>query len=230
MSGAERRYTDQEFAAIIEAAAAQPAGAARALPARSGLTLAELQAIAAEVGVAPDAVARVARLLPLQPASEAARLAGGPATVQLEFALETAADEDAANRAVAAIRRIVAQQGTMQRTGSVVEWRSDPGTSTLAVNITTAENGTRVSLLLDRRGTAALLTASSILGAGISFGLTGAILEPTGVVAIGALALGIGGTAAVAARAIWSGSTRRWLRLLARLTGGVAEALEPPAP
>jgi len=93
--------------------------------------------------------------------------------------------------------------------------------------VNSTADGARVSLLVDRRGAAALLTALATMGAGISFGLTGAILEPTGVAAIGGLALGIGGAAAVGARAFWASSTRRYRALLARLTAALAEALEP---
>jgi hypothetical protein len=60
----ERRYTDDEVAAIFEAASAPVAPREdTADPTPTGLTLAELQNIGREVGIAPDRIARAAAAL-----------------------------------------------------------------------------------------------------------------------------------------------------------------------
>jgi hypothetical protein len=58
----ERRYQDDEVAAIFEAAAA-PTTPADEPPAPKGLTLAELQAIGREVGIPPERIAQAAAAL-----------------------------------------------------------------------------------------------------------------------------------------------------------------------
>jgi len=226
----ERRYTDQEFARIMEAATAvRPALPAPGSRPQHRLTLSELQAIAAEVGVSPEAVARIARTLPLRPETDAARLVGGPATIQLEFTLPGEAGDAEANRVLEALRRVTLQQGAARRTGTVLEWTNEwPGS--VAVNVTAADGETRVMILSDRRNAAGGIAAVAVAGAGITFGISGAILEPTGAVAIGALGLAIGGTAAVVARTIWARSTRRCRALLARLTAAVTDALGSETP
>ena len=58
----ERRYQDDEVAAIFEAASTPSAASDDARPA-NGLTLAELQAIGREVGIAPERIAQAAAAL-----------------------------------------------------------------------------------------------------------------------------------------------------------------------
>ena len=221
-----RRYTEQEFATIIsESIQPRLAPAARALQPRPGLSLGEIQAIAAEVGVDAAMVARVARLLPLQAESGTARLVGGPERFQLEFALDRGADGAALDRVAEAIRRVTASQGTVERTERTLAWASRELTS-LAVNVTSGENESRVMIMADRGGAAGLSILFTLLGAGFAFGLGGAILEPTGIAGIGGLGLGIGATAAAVARSLWARSTRHWRSLLGRLTHAVSDAIE----
>src|SRR5258705_3586531 len=64
---ADRRYNDKEIAAIFRAAAEQePQSPQREVARDEGLTLAELQAIGSEVGIASDAVAQAARAVDVQ--------------------------------------------------------------------------------------------------------------------------------------------------------------------
>ncbi|HEX2209982.1 MAG TPA: hypothetical protein VHG93_20065, partial [Longimicrobium sp.] len=59
----ERRYEEEEIAEIFEAAASPRASEGRALAPASGLSLAELQAIGGEVGIAPERIAEAAAAL-----------------------------------------------------------------------------------------------------------------------------------------------------------------------
>jgi hypothetical protein len=59
----ERRYQDDEVAAIFEAASAPTASNDDDVPAEQGLTLAELQAIGREVGIDPERIAQAAASL-----------------------------------------------------------------------------------------------------------------------------------------------------------------------
>lgn len=225
----ERRYTEQEFAAILaESVLAQATTApGSALRPRQGLSLSEIQAIAAEVGVDASVIARAARSLPVESESETARLLGGPERIQLEFSLDRPADPATLDRVLEAVRRATGQQGTAARTDSTLEWSSKELTQ-FGVNVTAGDGESRVMILVDRGGAAGLTVLFAALGAFTTFGVGGAILEPTGVVAIGGLALGIGATAALTARTLWSRATRRCRALLARVSAAVAEAIERP--
>lgn len=79
----ERRYGDDEIAAIFsKAAKEEPQLPAVRASREDGLTLAELQAIGRETGIAPDAVARAARSLDARPAGRVRRYLGLPIGVE----------------------------------------------------------------------------------------------------------------------------------------------------
>lgn len=59
----ERRYADDEVAQIFEAATTTATRPGRAVTTRQGLTLAELQSIGGEVGIAPERIAEAAASL-----------------------------------------------------------------------------------------------------------------------------------------------------------------------
>lgn len=59
----ERRYADDEVAQIFEAATSHAPRPGRAITTREGLTLAELQSIGGEVGIAPERIAEAAASL-----------------------------------------------------------------------------------------------------------------------------------------------------------------------
>jgi len=62
----DRRYNDDEVSAIFLAAAEGPQATSLSVPRSEGLTLADLQEIGREVGIAPEAVAQAARGLELR--------------------------------------------------------------------------------------------------------------------------------------------------------------------
>src|SRR6266511_889475 len=63
---ADRRYNDEEVAAIFLAAAEGPQTPPLDLPRDKGLSLTDLQEIVREVGISPDAVAQAAQSLDLR--------------------------------------------------------------------------------------------------------------------------------------------------------------------
>ncbi len=63
----ERRYDDDEVAAIFETASAPPALRRSEAPPAEGLTLAELQEIGREVGIPPERIAAAASSLAVRP-------------------------------------------------------------------------------------------------------------------------------------------------------------------
>jgi hypothetical protein len=119
----DRRYTDDEVAAIFRAAAegsdsgTVPSGQA------GGLTLPDLQAIAREVGIAPEAVALAARSLehPLErPASRT--FLGLPIAVERTVALDRRLTDAEWELLVVELREVFHARGTLRAQGSLREW------------------------------------------------------------------------------------------------------------
>lgn len=122
----ERRFTEEEVARIFEAAAASPettpaAGASSA----DGLTLAELQAIGREVGVAPARIAEAAAALDLRHVVPARRShLGMPISAGHVVDLPRFPDDREWELLAAELRRTFHASGK-ERSGSVVrEWRN----------------------------------------------------------------------------------------------------------
>src|SRR4051812_46234996 len=97
-----RRYTDAETAEILRLANAHPL--ANADP--SALSLAEIEDIAASVGIAPRAVRQAARSID-RPASPrlTTRMLGGPLRMELEQSFRGTLTPERAAQALDAIRR-----------------------------------------------------------------------------------------------------------------------------
>ena len=79
MSDDQRIYSDEEFALILRKASELASRAEGAASASGGLTLTEMKAAAAQVGLDPALVERAARMLATNtPSSPIDRLIGGP--------------------------------------------------------------------------------------------------------------------------------------------------------
>jgi hypothetical protein len=123
---AERRFDDEEVAEIL-ARATQPDRGADGPPSanRGGLTLAELQSIGAEVGIAPERIAAAAREIRLRAATPPPiRFLGAPASAAYIVPLPGPLDDAAWDRLVAHLRSTFAAQGRVSRSGSIRSWRN----------------------------------------------------------------------------------------------------------
>lgn len=119
----ERRYTDEEIAAIFREAA--EGAESQTLPAEStdGLTLAELHGIAREVGLSPVAVTRAAQSLDLPHAAPVSqRFLGLPIRVQRTVPLTRRLTDAEWERLVVELRQVFGARGAMRATGSMREW------------------------------------------------------------------------------------------------------------
>lgn len=118
----DRRYSDDEVAAIFaraaEGAPAPPAGA----PQSDGLTLAQLQDIGREVGIAPESVAAAARALVPAPPRELRTFLGLPIGVGTTVTLERKLTEDEWEQLVVELREVFNARGTMSGSGGFRQW------------------------------------------------------------------------------------------------------------
>src|SRR5690242_2363980 len=118
----ERRYSDEEVSAIFaratEGASASPVGEAQ----QDGLTLAELQEIGAEVGIAPSAVAAAAKSLVSAAAPEGRTFLGLPVSVGRTVNFDRKLTEDEWEQLVVELREVFNARGTMSGSGGFRQW------------------------------------------------------------------------------------------------------------
>ena len=120
---AERRYNDDEVAAIFEAASTTPATRHEDPAPQHGLTLAELQAIGKEVGIAPEQIARAAASLEHQPPPLPRRRdLGMPVTAAHVVELPRPLTDREWSLLVADLREIFAARGTDNSRGDMRQW------------------------------------------------------------------------------------------------------------
>lgn len=229
----ERRYDDAEVAAIFERAARAPDGAVvRHAPQREGMTLAELQAIGREVGIAPDAIAVAAQDVGRSSAPPARRFMGLPVgvgrTVQLDRRL-TDADWE---RIVGDLRETFDARGTLHRDGSLRQWTN----GNLQVLLEPTATGDRIRLRT-RKG-----DAPGMLGGGLGMMVASAAISALnlaqgGFPDVGALlavaSLGLGGAGMFGASALrlprWARTRQRQMDEVAARIAQMAAAPAVPA-
>lgn len=166
----ERRFDEQETAYILEAAAAaEPAASeeGQALTARAdrtaprrGMTVEQLQQIAAEVGLSPVAVADAARAVErgeLVP-TERRTYAGLPVGVARTITFDRVVTDAEWERLVAALRETFQARGKMQQEGSLRHWSN----GNLQALLEPTETGQRLRLFT-RKGDAGVM-----IGMGVS--------------------------------------------------------------
>jgi len=215
----ERRFDDTEVSLIL--AHALDTG----VPAEDdggGLTLAELERIAVEVGIDPARIQATARALATGVLGPAPTGRSTTLTPRYEVTLERRITEDRYAELLATIRDAMGRQGIATSEYGALEWRARDAIGGRYVSIRTQGEATRIRAFANLRDGAFLSAAGGgAAGALLTFaalGATGA-LAAIGAVAIPLVAAG----ACVPAWWIW----RRWFRLEdAALRRTVTELME----
>lgn len=212
----ERRYQDDEVAAIFEAAAAPPTPPGGDATPPQGLTLAELQAIGKEVGIAPERIAQAAAALDHRsPAIPRRTDFAMPVTAAHVVDIPRPLTDREWALVVADLRETFGAWGKESSHGDVRMWRNS---NLHAVVEPTRTGGYRLRLgTLKSDG-----LAMNRMGAfGVTMGLIVAIALRGDPAAIpGVLALGSMGAGAFLFNAL---RLPRWARLRERQMQGVAE-------
>ena len=119
----DRHYTDDEVAEIFRVAAEGSASTAPPSGSAGGLTLRDLQSIARDVGIAPDAVAEAARSLDGPVARPASRtFLGLPIAVERTVSLDRRMTDAEWELLVVELREVFGARGTLRTQGSLREW------------------------------------------------------------------------------------------------------------
>lgn len=124
----ERRYNDDEIAEILALATREghpsTSGSGETKGGR-GLTLADLQTIATDVGIAPERIAEAARALQRRGHDRPPeRLLGAPRSVAYSVALPGPLDDEAWEQLVAELRLTFGAAGEVSSVGSLRTWRN----------------------------------------------------------------------------------------------------------
>jgi len=228
MTSDGQRFSDEEFAQIIRAAqelqeraAAAPGGdagrTALSLPA-GGMSLAEIEAVAGEVGLDPAYIKQAAAIMRAdRPVLSANPILGGPANFAYRTTVPGRVDPSEYPRLADAIRHELGQHGDRIGIQDSLEWKLVGQATELAVSVLPSRDETLVSVVADRGSTAMLCYVFSIVpwlivGVGIGNGLDANLAGGLSIMA-GAAA---GGYAT--GRTIWTVATRKFMRKMRRLT------------
>lgn len=118
----ERRYNEAEVAAIFERATEAPPSGAQLIAANDGMTLAQLQEIGAEVGIAADLIALAATAVD-KPAPVAQRkFLGLPISAARTVQLDRTLTDIEWERLVAELRETFNAPGKLTTHGSLRQW------------------------------------------------------------------------------------------------------------
>ncbi|MBM3906749.1 MAG: hypothetical protein FJ363_01600 [Gemmatimonadetes bacterium] len=232
----ERRFNDEEVAEIFRRAAEVPQSAADALSPSSGLTLAEVQDIGRQVGLAPDALADAARSLERQEPRFRAKLLGLTVGVGRTVPLGRRVSDEEWERLVVLLRETFDARGRHRVDGSLREWTNgnlqiliEPTAEGDRLRMRTVNAAARAMLstgVLMLSASAALAAVALVAGPERASGL----LEPL-------LPLVGGGTAMLAfgARRVYGWARTRLAQMddiARRVTSGgeASDATPPPSP
>jgi hypothetical protein len=211
----ERRYSDDDVHRILSSAvevdAAVDAGAGR------GLTLAQIQSIAAEAGLSPAAVAAAADALDRTPPVPATpRMMGLPVGVAQSVAIPGTIDDAGWRRLVAFLRDSFEAQGREELGVGRREWRN--GNLRIALEDV---GGTTLLHMRTRKENARALIRSGgfvVLGSAVMEAATAFVHAPPNTLA-GALAMALGGVTMAAVGLLqlpaWSAARSRQFEAVA---------------
>lgn len=230
-SGTERRFTDEEVATILERALASSHRETR-VPVRNetdGITLAQLEGVAAEAGIDPVRVREAALTLGDESEGEdGSALFGPPANHVFDRVVEGEIPPDRMSDVVAAIRRLTKGTGKVEEVGDWLEWTSGEDRS-LHVTVKPEAGQTRLQVVTS----SALLLAAITVPTGIVSLIAFALLLKNGLLTAG-LGAGLGFAVLAFMRALWELLGRRaakgYEEFADRLTAEVARVAEGPGP
>ncbi len=164
-------------------------------------------------------------------ASPLERLIGGPLRHGHEARFPAKLDEHTAARLLSAVRIIAGQAGNRDAGHSSavgMTWHDGGDAEALGVTARPVEDGTSVSVVLDRRGTLALVAVFSGLTMFFTVLFAASALYPEApALGYAGLIAGIGGPLA-AARAYWASSTRKVRERLNGVMDAIGETLAQP--
>ena len=224
----DRRYNDEEVAAIFLTAAEGPQAPPHHVARNDGLTLTDLQEIGREVGIPPDAIAQAAQSLDLRGRAVSRSFLGLPIGIERTIELNRRLTEEEWQHLVVELREVFRARGSVTSYGSLRQWTNgnlqallEPTATGHSLRLGTLNGNARASMtagLATVGVAAAVAIATAVAGdlGGAMPGISFLLLAGLGMFANGALRL------------------PGWARLRARQMEAIlarrAVAAGPPAP
>lgn len=118
----DRRYSESEVAAIFQRATEAHVPSPGQLPPAEGMTLAQLQDIGREVGIAPESLAQAVQTMELEGRVTSRSFLGLPIGVGLSVDLGRKLTDDEWDRVVVDLRETFDAKGKQSREGSFRQW------------------------------------------------------------------------------------------------------------
>lgn len=192
----DRRFNDDEVAAIFAQATDPRQTRQRQLPSGEGLTLAELQDIGREVGIAPELVAQAAKAIDQLGTPTSRTFLGLPIGVGRTVDLDRRLSEEDWERLVVDLRETFDARGAVRQEGSFRQWTNgnlqalvEPTATGHRLRLRTMNANLR-AWMMGGLGLLGIATATSIAAAvGGAANLT-SVME-IGVIGAGMLAFGV---------------------------------------
>jgi hypothetical protein len=144
----DRKFTDREVGEILKRAARHASSSSPVR--REGLSLAELKAIGAEVGIDPDRLADAAHAVVLESGNRPNRFLGGPTVLTFERKVRGEIDPADTPEILSSIRRNMGQQGEASEIHGSLEWSAN------------GESGSRYVTLSSRDGTTTITSSANL--------------------------------------------------------------------
>ena len=232
MAGDQRVYSDEEFALVLRKAAELASRAEAPAASSAGLTLTEMKSAAAQAGLDPALVERAARMLAeTATTSWLERLTGGPLRHKHEAHFPIKLDENSAALLLSAVRitaGLAGRRDVGHSSSMGMTWHDGGDLESLSITARPEEDGTAVSVALDRRGTLGLVAAASGMAMffAVLFGAF-ALYPEAPALGYGGVIAGIGGALAVA-RGYWTSSSRKVRERISAVTDTIAQTLRQP--
>jgi len=226
----DRRYNDDEVAAIFERAAKTEHGALPAPADSGGLTLAALQDIGREVGISPESISQAARSLDLAGRSASRMFLGLPLGVGRTVELDGPLSEADWERLVADLRDTFKARGILRYDGPFRQWTN----GNLQALLEPTPNGHRLRLQTLNGNSRSLMTGGIALLGGAMATMIAVILagnlgnsgSTTAIVFLTIMGLGMFGAGVVRI----PGWARRRRGQFEAVASRLAIAAKPPRP
>lgn len=220
---AERRYNDEEIAAIFRAATEGTGTTRKSLVRDEGLTLAELQAIGRDVGVSPAEVAGAAAALDVQRRATQRTMLGVPIGVSRTVELNRRLTDAEWERLVVQLRETFNARGVVGSHGSLRQWTN----GNLHVLLEPTDHGDRLRLgTVNGAARTSIRLGIVALGVAAASAIATAVAGTVGHAAPGVVFLGLIGVGFIASGAVrlpyWARVRERQMEALA------AQAATPP--
>ena len=214
----ERRFSEEEVAAIFERASEAPQAGARQPSTTEGMTLAELQDIGREVGIPAESIALAARTLGQVGRATSRTVMGLPIGVTRTVYLDRELTDVEWERFVVELRDTFNARGTVRSQGSLRQWTN----GNLQALLEPTATGQRIRLRTVKGGAAGSVVSSLLLLGLSAATLIGAAAQ--GLMGDATLLTTIGASGLAGAGILASNALRlpRWARLRQRQMDDVA--------